>query len=74
VLAHAELADPNGALLGQREALGGWDYGKRGVQRIAGALWVPGSVTAGQRSWWTVSGSGVWHIDSAQASVPEQPA
>jgi len=60
LVAHAEPAgDLTGRIRGQREALGGWDYGRRGVQRIAGALWMPGSRLDSARPW-ILASNGLW--------------
>lgn len=60
--AHADASgDLNGRIRGQREALGGWDYGKRGVQRIAGALWMPGSRLDSARPW-ILASNGLWRV------------
>lgn len=50
---HAEI------ILGDQEAIGGWDYGKSGVQRIAGPLWSPGSRAQSQRAW-VITAEGTW--------------
>jgi hypothetical protein len=66
LLTHADAAgDLTGRIRGQREALGGWDYGKRGVQRIAGALWMPGSRLDSARSWILASNS-LWRVSKPE--------
>lgn len=66
LLAHADVAAAQaGGLRGQREALGGWDYGKRGVQRIAGALWMPGSLLDYPRPW-IVEAGGLWRTSPSR--------
>jgi hypothetical protein len=60
VLAHARAAGHDGVRLrGQQEALAGWDRGKPGVQQIAEALWVPGSVSEHPIPW-LVGQGGLW--------------
>lgn len=57
VLGHAEGDD----LCGQREALGGWDHGKPGVQAIAKAVWSPGSHSqSNSPRWWNLRPIGMW--------------
>ena len=59
VFAHADAADDGANLGGEREAVGGWDYGKRGVQRIANALWTPGSWIGSTKAW-VIEPDGSW--------------
>lgn len=67
VLGHAEGID----LFGQREALGGWDYGSRGVQHVAGALWVPGSRLERIHEW-SVRPTGLWRAAEASETPPRR--
>jgi len=66
LLAHAQGETVPAGLRGQREALAGWDYGKPGVQRIAGSLWAPGSMVDTVLPW-TISPTGLW-----QAKPPSE--
>jgi hypothetical protein len=61
VLAHAQ-ASASGAMLGQLEALGGWDRAKdSGFEPLAdGPLWAPGSRVSSGTMRWYVKESGLW--------------
>jgi len=50
-------------ILGDQEAIGGWDYGNSGVQRIAGPSWSPGSQTQSAREW-VITDEGTWSLRS----------
>ncbi len=62
VFAHADAADTR--LSGEQEAIGGWDYGASGVQRIAGAVWTPGSLTETTEGW-IIEPGGLWRRQRA---------
>lgn len=64
LFAHAEVQDDRvQRLRGEREALVGWEYRKRGVQHLASALWMPGTVS-NTAEVWSVGSSGWWHLPS----------
>jgi hypothetical protein len=67
LLAHAQEQTAPAGLPGQRESLAGWDYGKPGVQRIAGPLWAPGSMLDTALPW-TISSTGLWQATPAGTS------
>ncbi len=61
VLAHARVS-VDGAMLGQLEALGGWDRAKgSGFEPLAaGPLWAPGSSALDPTTFWSIKKDGLW--------------
>jgi hypothetical protein len=52
LLAHGDVPNSSAAeICGQCEAMAGWEYGNATVERIGGALWVPGSRSPKARTW-----------------------
>lgn len=46
---------------GDQEAIGGWDYDRSVIQRIAGPLWSPGSKTQSRQKW-DITDEGTWSL------------
>lgn len=49
------------AITGDQEAIGGWDYDRNVIQRIAGSLWSPGS-RAQSPARWIITAEGTWSL------------
>lgn len=64
VLAHAQ-SSADGAMVGQMEALGGWDRAKgSGLEQLApDPLWAPGSSVTDAETSWFIKENGLWQLN-----------